>query len=381
MEKALGSKDAMFSAALKTPGLKIVMGTDAVAGAHGQNMREVLERVKSGTEADGRDHVADVDLGGSRWAWTRKSARSRRAWRRISSRVSRQSAHRHPRAATRGVRDEGRHGVPRRTAPRAAPRYNERMARYQADVVISAAAAWVQRRLHLAQRGITDVVLIERETQLAPDRPARTPAACATSSRTRRTSRCRSNRSADGAIRRRGRHADRLSSGRLPVPALDSRRTSRPSRRTSRCSAASASTSSGSTPTTRRGSRPGSTSPASRGATFCQRDGIADPNGVTMGFAKGGAGAGRRRSCARPKSPASGSRASRHGGRRPRGATYRHPVLVNAAGPWAEVDRPHGSASTCRSSPSAATSSSRARRGGSWDDRRMPAACRGRRSW
>jgi imidazolonepropionase-like amidohydrolase len=48
MEKALGSKDAMFSAALKTPGLKIVMGTDAVAGAHGQNMREVLERVKSG---------------------------------------------------------------------------------------------------------------------------------------------------------------------------------------------------------------------------------------------------------------------------------------------------------------------------------------------
>jgi imidazolonepropionase-like amidohydrolase len=48
MEKALASKDAMFSAALKTPDLKIVMGTDAVAGAHGQNMREVLERVKSG---------------------------------------------------------------------------------------------------------------------------------------------------------------------------------------------------------------------------------------------------------------------------------------------------------------------------------------------
>ena len=48
MEKALGSKDQMFTAALKTPGLKIVMGTDAVAGAHGQNMREVLERVKSG---------------------------------------------------------------------------------------------------------------------------------------------------------------------------------------------------------------------------------------------------------------------------------------------------------------------------------------------
>jgi imidazolonepropionase-like amidohydrolase len=48
MEKALGLKTAMFRGALKTPGLKMVMGTDAVAGAHGQNMREVLERVKAG---------------------------------------------------------------------------------------------------------------------------------------------------------------------------------------------------------------------------------------------------------------------------------------------------------------------------------------------
>jgi imidazolonepropionase-like amidohydrolase len=51
MEKALGLKDAMFAMALKTPKLKIVMGTDAVAGAHGQNMREVVERVKSGQKA------------------------------------------------------------------------------------------------------------------------------------------------------------------------------------------------------------------------------------------------------------------------------------------------------------------------------------------
>jgi imidazolonepropionase-like amidohydrolase len=48
MEKALGLKDAMFAAALKTPHLKMVIGTDAVAGAHGQNMREIVERVKSG---------------------------------------------------------------------------------------------------------------------------------------------------------------------------------------------------------------------------------------------------------------------------------------------------------------------------------------------
>ena len=48
MAKALESKDTMFGLALKTPGLKMVMGTDAVAGAHGQNAREPIERVKSG---------------------------------------------------------------------------------------------------------------------------------------------------------------------------------------------------------------------------------------------------------------------------------------------------------------------------------------------
>jgi imidazolonepropionase-like amidohydrolase len=51
MEKALGLKSAMFGAALKTPGLKMVMGTDAVAGAHGRNVNEVLERIKEGQPA------------------------------------------------------------------------------------------------------------------------------------------------------------------------------------------------------------------------------------------------------------------------------------------------------------------------------------------
>ena len=48
MAKALELKDMMFSAALRTKGLRMVMGTDAVAGAHGQNAREPIERVKSG---------------------------------------------------------------------------------------------------------------------------------------------------------------------------------------------------------------------------------------------------------------------------------------------------------------------------------------------
>jgi imidazolonepropionase-like amidohydrolase len=48
MEKALGLKSAMFGMALKTPGLKMVMGTDAVAGAHGRNVNETIERIKEG---------------------------------------------------------------------------------------------------------------------------------------------------------------------------------------------------------------------------------------------------------------------------------------------------------------------------------------------
>jgi len=50
MEKALGLRGPMFSTALKTAGLKIVMGTDAVAGAHGQNAREPIERVRVGQQ-------------------------------------------------------------------------------------------------------------------------------------------------------------------------------------------------------------------------------------------------------------------------------------------------------------------------------------------
>ena len=50
MEKALALGAPMLRLALKTPGLKIVMGTDAVAGAHGQNAREPIERVKAGQQ-------------------------------------------------------------------------------------------------------------------------------------------------------------------------------------------------------------------------------------------------------------------------------------------------------------------------------------------
>ncbi len=46
MEKAIPIATEMFRRALKTPGLKIIFGTDAVAGAHGRNVEELVCRVQ-----------------------------------------------------------------------------------------------------------------------------------------------------------------------------------------------------------------------------------------------------------------------------------------------------------------------------------------------
>src|SRR5262249_40550490 len=48
MEDGIALNDAMFKMAIKHKGLKINMGTDAVAGAHGQNAREIIYRVQKG---------------------------------------------------------------------------------------------------------------------------------------------------------------------------------------------------------------------------------------------------------------------------------------------------------------------------------------------
>ena len=48
MEDGIPVKLAMFKRAIATPGLKIIMGTDATAGAHGQNAREIVYRVQVG---------------------------------------------------------------------------------------------------------------------------------------------------------------------------------------------------------------------------------------------------------------------------------------------------------------------------------------------
>src|SRR6201984_1018677 len=46
MEKILPMNHELVQHALKTPGLKMVFGTDAVAGAHGRNAEEFIDRVR-----------------------------------------------------------------------------------------------------------------------------------------------------------------------------------------------------------------------------------------------------------------------------------------------------------------------------------------------
>jgi imidazolonepropionase-like amidohydrolase len=51
MEKAIPIATAMFTRAIHTPGLKVIFGTDAVAGAHGRNAEELVCRVQAGGQA------------------------------------------------------------------------------------------------------------------------------------------------------------------------------------------------------------------------------------------------------------------------------------------------------------------------------------------
>ena len=48
MENAVPTNFAIFGKAAATPGLEIVLGTDAVAGAHGRNADELVARMKAG---------------------------------------------------------------------------------------------------------------------------------------------------------------------------------------------------------------------------------------------------------------------------------------------------------------------------------------------
>ena len=65
MEDSIPLTLAMFKMALKPPGLKIIMGTDGGAGAHGQNAREIIFRVKEGGQPAMDAIVAATSLNAS----------------------------------------------------------------------------------------------------------------------------------------------------------------------------------------------------------------------------------------------------------------------------------------------------------------------------
>ena len=239
------------------------------------------------------------------------------------------------------------HGRERRLSPRAPRRDRRRARRARADA---------RHRIDRPQRRRRAPSVLERGEHPAVDRIDRV---CSSASPTKSASRSTFTRTATCSCCRR-------------------RRASRRSGATSRCSAASASTCSGSTRGERRAARAGARRRRrDRGATFCQRDGIADPNGVTMGFAKAAQAAGvsierdtevtgirveprprrRRRDDARHDRDADGRQRGRT---RTRGRSDGWP------------------ASTCRSIRTAATSSSRPLDGGS---ERPPARARRRTSW
>lgn len=51
MRQALSVNEQLFKDAIHTPGLKVVMGTDAVAGGHGRQVEEIIARIKLGQSA------------------------------------------------------------------------------------------------------------------------------------------------------------------------------------------------------------------------------------------------------------------------------------------------------------------------------------------
>jgi imidazolonepropionase-like amidohydrolase len=63
MQKALPTAIETFRKAIKTPGLKVVFGTDAVAGAHGRNVEELICRVNEAGQSPMDAIVSATSLG------------------------------------------------------------------------------------------------------------------------------------------------------------------------------------------------------------------------------------------------------------------------------------------------------------------------------
>ena len=121
MEKAIPMATAMFKRAIHTPGLKVIFGTDAVAGAHGRNAEELVCRVKAGGQSpiDAITSATSLSAESMRMGDQIGSDRAGNAGR--PHRGDRRSDQGHHGAAQRGVRDEGRKDLSEREVTATTP--------------------------------------------------------------------------------------------------------------------------------------------------------------------------------------------------------------------------------------------------------------------
>jgi hypothetical protein len=95
MEKGLALNAAMIKKAVATPNLHMVLGTDAVAGAHGHNANELVARVRQGNQKPMDAIISATSMSAKSMRLEKTIARSRPL--RGGSRLTR-SHHRHRRS-------------------------------------------------------------------------------------------------------------------------------------------------------------------------------------------------------------------------------------------------------------------------------------------
>ena len=86
MEQVMRLNAALIRKAVATPGLKLVMGSDAVAGAHGRNADELVERVRQGRQTPMSAIVSATSLAAESLGLERPRGGSRPGIRPTSSR-------------------------------------------------------------------------------------------------------------------------------------------------------------------------------------------------------------------------------------------------------------------------------------------------------
>jgi len=86
MEKILPMNHDLVQRAVKVPGLKIVFGTDALAGSHGRNAEEFIDRVRDGGQDPMQAMMSANSIGAAAMGLAGQLAPLRRDLRRTSSR-------------------------------------------------------------------------------------------------------------------------------------------------------------------------------------------------------------------------------------------------------------------------------------------------------